>query len=141
MTSPDTFDPKSHQSPSIQLQPAPSQEESQGIARTPQDRLGHTRPDSTSAGIPYSLTPFFQEYNLDQLEPKTHTRLIMERTLAYGDRRELRWLFDRYGKNALREWVQASGARRLPWRRYNLWCVLFELPPAQRAERRGVWPY
>ena len=96
---------------------------------------------NTPAGIPRSLAPFFQEYDLDQLYPTEHSRLIVERTLDYGDRRELRWLLNRYGKSALREWVQALGARRLPWRRYNLWCVLLELPPAQRAERRGLWPY
>jgi len=78
---------------------------------TPRGPLGHTPADTTSAGIPRSLAPFFQEYDVDQLEPKEHSRLIIERTLAYGDRRELRWLFDRYGKGALREWVQASGAQ------------------------------
>jgi hypothetical protein len=112
--------------------------------QVPIDKQGHivdTPPDTTSVGIPRSLAPFFQEYALDQLDPHEHSRLIIERTLAYGDRRELRWLFDCYGKNTLREWVQALGARRLPWRRYNLWCVLLDLPPAQRAERRGVWPY
>ena len=98
-------------------------------------------PDSTPAGIPRSLAPCFQEYDLERLEPQAHSALIIERTLAFGDRRELCWLFERYGKNALREWVRESGARHLPWRRYNLWCVLLELPPAQRAERRGVWPY
>jgi hypothetical protein len=108
---------------------------------TPRGTSGHTPSDHTPAGIPRSLAPFFQEYNLDRLDPTEHSSLIVERTLAYGDRHELRWLLSRYGKSALREWVRASGARRLPWRRYNLWCVLFELPPARRAERRGVWPY
>ena len=36
-----------------------------------------------------------------------------------------------------------SGARLLPWRRYNLWCVLLELPPARRSRPEGqrIWPY
>jgi hypothetical protein len=103
---------------------------------TPRSPFGNT-----PAGIPRSLAPFFQEYDLDHLDTTEHSSLIIERTLAFGDRRELRWLLNRYGKSALREWVRASGARRLPWRRYNMWCVLMGLPPAQRAERRGVWPY
>ena len=108
---------------------------------TLQNSSGNTSSDHTPAGIPRSLTPFFQEYDLDRLDTAKHSSLIVERTLAFGDRRELRWLFDRYGKNTLRGWVQGSGARRLPWRRYNMWCVLLDLPPAQRSERRGLWPY
>jgi hypothetical protein len=130
-----------NRSPDSQQETATTRAGSNGGTRTPRDPLSNTPPGTTSAGIPRSLAPFFQEYDLDQLDPTEHSSLIVERTLAYGDRRELRWLFDRYGKGALREWVQDVGARRLPWRRYNLWCVLMGLPPAQRAERRGVWPY
>jgi len=94
--------------------------------------IDHRPAGATAAGIPRSLAPCFQEYNLEQLDPARHTELIIERVLAYGDRRELRWLFDRYGREQTTNWVQRLGALRLPWRRYNLWCVLLELPPAQR---------
>jgi hypothetical protein len=96
-----------------------------------------------SAGIPASLRPCFQEYEFERLDPVQHRELIVERTLAYGNRQELRWLFERYGRTYLAEWVQQSGARRLPWRRYNLWCVLLNLPPARRLRPKGtqIWPY
>jgi hypothetical protein len=100
----------------------------------------HTVP-LTAAGIPRSLAPCFQEYDLEALDPAQHGELIIERVLAYGDRHELRWLFGQYGRGPVRDWVRASGARRLPWRRYNLWCVLMDLPPARRSQRRGIWPY
>ena len=95
------------------------------------------------AGIPASLRACFQEYDFEQLDPAQHSDLIMERTLAYGSRPELRWLFDYYGRERLADWVQRLGARRLPWRRYNLWCVLLNLPPAQRLRPEGgrIWPY
>jgi hypothetical protein len=97
----------------------------------------------TPAGIPRSLTPCFQEYDIEQLDPARHGELIIERTLAYGDRQELRWLFERYGRATIAEWVQRLGIRRLPWRRYNLWCVLLGLPPARHLElkERRIWPY
>lgn len=95
----------------------------------------------TTSGIPRSLAPCFQEYDLEALDPAQHADLIIERVLAYGDRRELCWLFDRCGRDPLCKWVRASGARRLPWRRYNLWCVLMDLPPARRSQKRGIWPY
>ena len=98
---------------------------------------------ATAARIPASLRPCFQEYDFEQLDPTQHADLIIERTLAYGNRSELRWLFSRYGRPRLAGWVQRLGARRLPWRRYNLWCVLLDLPPARRLrpEGRRIWPY
>jgi hypothetical protein len=97
----------------------------------------------TAMSIPTSLRPCFQEYDFEQLDPTQHADLIIERTLAYGNRLELRWLFGRYGRPRLVGWVQRLGARRLPWRRYNLWCVLLGLPPARRLRPEGtrIWPY
>jgi hypothetical protein len=97
----------------------------------------------TAAGIPRSLAPCFQEYDLERLDPAQHGDLLIERVLAYGDRRELRWLFGWYGRARVTEWLRRFGARRLPWRRYNLWCVLLQLPPARhpRPEERRIWPY
>ena len=97
----------------------------------------------TAAGIPRSLVSCFQEYDLERLDPAQHANLVIERVLAYGDRRELGWLFDYYGHARVTDWVQRMGARRLPWRRYNLWCVLLSLPPAHRLrpESQRIWPY
>jgi hypothetical protein len=97
--------------------------------------------DETPAGLPRSLAPFFQEYDLETLDPVRHAELILERVLAYGDRRELRWLFGRYGECRIADWVRQLGARRLPWRRYNLWCVLLDLPPARhsRPADQRIW--
>ena len=97
----------------------------------------------TAAGIPRSLAPCFQEYDLEALDPAQHSDLLIERVLAHGDRRELRWLLSRSGRARVREWVRQFGARRLPWRRYNMWCVLLGLPPARRPrpEDQRIWPY
>lgn len=99
--------------------------------------------NTTAQGIPLSLAPWFQEYDLYQLDPATHQSLLIERTLAYGNRAELRWLFDTYGADQITAWVQRLGSRRLPWRRYNLWCVLLDLPPARRLrpEDQRLWPH
>jgi len=80
-----------------------------------------------AGGIPDSLAPCFQEYVFASLDPERHADLVIERVLTYGDRREVRWLFARLGRTRVREWVLHSGARRLPWRRFNLWCILLDL--------------
>lgn len=71
---------------------------------------------TTALGLPLSLKPFFQEYAFERIDPEEHWELVIERTLAYGDRRELRWLFERYGTGRLRDWVRRMGWRRLPRR-------------------------
>ena len=98
---------------------------------------------SAPAQTPDSLRPFFQEYKFEDLHPAQHGELVIERTLAYGNRVEIRWLFDTYGAAQITAWLARFGAQRLPWRRYNLWCVLLELPPAQRLrpEANRIWPY
>ncbi len=100
-----------------------------------------TEAEYTHTGIPRSLAPCFQEYDLETLDPAVHGDLILERVLARGDRRELRWLFRTYGQARVAEWVRKFGARRLPWRRYNLWCVLLDLGPARRPRERQIWPH
>ena len=101
------------------------------------------RDATTAAGIPCRLAPCFQEYDLEQLDPEEHSDLILERALAYGDRRALRWLWQRYRRDRIRAWVKRDGPRRLPWRRYTLWCVLLDLPraPHPRGEKQRIWPH
>jgi hypothetical protein len=91
--------------------------------------------------IPESTAAFFQEYPFEALDATTHARLIMERLLAFGNRSEIRWLFDTYGADAIRMWLEQDGERLLKRRRYELWRVLFDLPAHQIAEKRQAWPY
>ncbi len=93
--------------------------------------------------IPRSLVPCFQEYDFEKLEPSTHANLIIERVLAYGDRKEVRWLLKCYGQERVNEWLEYMGVRRLPWRRYNLWCVIFDIPhsPRYRTVEQRIWLY
>lgn len=90
--------------------------------------------------IPETSRPFFQEYDFEQLDPQRDGDLVIERLLAYGNRDEVRWLIGCYGKTRLRKWLSEAGARRLPRRRYRLWCVLLDVPASVR-ETNPIWPY
>ena len=68
-----------------------------------------------------------------------HADLLIERVLAYGDRRELRWLFQQFGRHRLTDWLQRLGSRRLPWRRYHMWCVLLDLSCSPHPGATGIW--
>lgn len=95
--------------------------------------------ERTRLGIPLSLRPFFQEYVLEDLDPERSAFTVIERTLAWGDLLELRWLFARYGRERLAEWVRQAGWRCLPRRRLKYWLGFFELRDYRHSER--IWPH
>ena len=96
----------------------------------------------TKSEIPSSTAPFFQEYRFDDLNAERHQRLVMERILAYGNRPEIRWVFKRYGRPAIEQWLQEDGCYMLPKYRYNFYCVILGLQPVEhpRAKKR-IWPH
>jgi hypothetical protein len=95
--------------------------------------------EQTPAGIPLSLRPFFQEYVLEDLDPERSAFTVIERTLAWGDLPELRWLFAQYGEERLAEWVRQAGWRFLPRRRLKYWLSFFALRDYKHGER--IWPH
>jgi hypothetical protein len=90
-------------------------------------------------GVPDTLRFAFQEYELEKLDPDEHAFTIIERTLTYGNKAELHWLFAYYGREQLVNWLEHGGWRTLPRRRLLLWTTYFNLKPF--PQRRGVWPH
>ncbi len=91
-------------------------------------------------GIPLSLRPCFQEYVLEKLDPERDAFTIIERTLALGCQPEIEWLFARYGRDRVREWVSWAGVGRLSRRRFRLWVNYLDIRD-YRQRRRGAWPH
>ena len=81
----------------------------------------------TGRGIPRSLAPFFQEYDLAELDPGRAQFAVIERTLRYGNRAELRWLFSRYPEAVITEWVARWGQSSLPPAHLAFWRLLLNL--------------
>ena len=71
--------------------------------------------------IPASLAPFFQEYDLEQLDRERSAHTIIERTLIFGNRAEIRWLFSFYSFEKIRDWVQRWGAMALNEPHRSFW--------------------
>lgn len=93
--------------------------------------------------LPESLAAAFQEYDFQTLDLDRDRDLIIERTLGAGDLAELRWLFSRFPREAIRSWVQHRGAARLPYRRFNLWRAVLDVQQFEhpRYWRQTAWPY
>jgi len=81
----------------------------------------------TARGIPRSLAPFFQEYCLDDLDPERARWTIIERTLRWGNRAEVRWLFRRYSQPVIADWVRHWGEHALPEAHLAFWRLLMGL--------------
>ena len=77
--------------------------------------------------IPITLAPFFQEYDITRLNPQKDSATIIERTLRYGSRAELRWLFAEFSRAQIREWVQLWGGFALPAPHLSFWRLVLEI--------------
>jgi hypothetical protein len=77
--------------------------------------------------IPSTLAPFFQEYELTHLDPQRDSATIIERTLQFGNRAELRWLFAQYSRAQITEWVRRFGNDRLPNPHRAFWRLVLEI--------------
>lgn len=79
--------------------------------------------------VPSSLAPFFQEYDLARLNPEKDAFTIIERTLQFGNRSELRWLFTVYSHEQIKNWVKRFGKDRLPEPHRTFWQIILEVNP------------
>jgi len=82
----------------------------------------------TTMRIPLLLAPFFQEYDLAQLDLARSRFTIIERVLQFGDRQEIRWLFTVYPKQEIKEWVSRWGDEALPEPHRTFWKLVLGIP-------------
>lgn len=79
------------------------------------------------SSIPSSLTPFFQEYCLEQLDLHDAANTIIERTLRFGNRTEIQWLFLTYSREEITAWVQRWGKYGFPEHHLTFWRMVLDL--------------
>ena len=77
--------------------------------------------------IPSTLAPFFQEYDLPHLDPRRDAATIIERTLQFGNRLEIRWLFTQYPRAQITAWVKHFGKDRLPNPHRTFWRLILDI--------------
>lgn len=77
--------------------------------------------------IPSTLAPFFQEYDLTKLRIQQDASTIIERTLRFGTRPELRWLFSTYSLEQVSHWVQQWGRFGLPEPHLSFWKLILDI--------------
>ena len=55
--------------------------------------------------LPPDVQRLFYRYHADRLDTETYQSLIIETVLADGEMDDWRWLFQTYGKDAVRDWL------------------------------------
>jgi hypothetical protein len=81
----------------------------------------------SAESIPQTLAPFFQEYTLERLDLQANSGLIIERTLQFGSRPELRWLFRHYSRLSIAEWIRSHAQEGLPEPHRAFWLTVLEI--------------
>jgi hypothetical protein len=84
-------------------------------------------PNTMVKSIPGTLAPFFQEYNLENLSIHQNAGTIIERTLRFGTRSELRWLFSIYTLEQVVRWVREWGSFGLPEPHLSFWKLILDI--------------
>jgi hypothetical protein len=97
--------------------------------------------EMTPNGIPVSLRPFFQDYALEDIDPKVDAFTVIERTLSRGNRRELRWLFYLYPREQIAEMVSYSGWWFIPRHRFYYWCNILNIVEYRKSDYQRLWPH
>ena len=77
--------------------------------------------------LPLTLAPFFQEYDFSALNPQKDAHTIIERVLQFGNRMEIRWLFQTYSRDEVKAWVKKYGNEKLPQPHRTFWQVVLEI--------------
>lgn len=77
--------------------------------------------------IPPTLAPFFQEYEFSKMSPQKDSHTIIERTLQFGNRSEIRWLFTVYSTEQITTWVKRFGKDKLPQPHRAFWQIVLEI--------------
>ena len=91
----------------------------------------HKNISQTTPHIPFSLAPFFQEYDLARLDLARAAGTIIERVLQYGNRAEIHWLFSVYSRQQITDWVRQWGGYALPEPHRSFWRLVLDFPEGE----------
>lgn len=95
----------------------------------------------TPNGLPVSLRPFFQDHQLEGVDLKKDAFTVIERTLSWGNRNELRWLFALYSRAQIAEMVSYSGWWLIPRRRFFYWLNVLSIAEYRKSDYQRIWPH
>jgi hypothetical protein len=88
---------------------------------------------SLNGMIPENLHPYFQEYDVKQIDLAEQADLVIQRILEFGDWEDLRWLFFTYRVKRVLLFLKQHGERWLCPPVFNYWCKLIRIRKWQKS--------
>ncbi len=79
--------------------------------------------------LPEFLKPYFWDVDFSELEVEKHKFLITKRVIDRGNSRDVHWVIDTYGLDAIREVVLKT--RDLSRKTAHFWALILDLDPKQ----------
>src|ERR1700722_10017515 len=81
--------------------------------------------------LPARLRPLFWDHHFSRLTWAADADLIISRVLVSGDWESVRWLQQKVGKEALRDWLLRRRGAGLSVRQLRFWELILGLPRRQ----------
>lgn len=97
--------------------------------------------------IPDSFGKYFWDTDVNKLDTGEHSEFIIERMLEFGDFEVLRWLFEVYPLNYIKDTLKKS--RTLSRKSANFWSIFLEVDKGDiecmkmsyQKEQEKIWKY
>lgn len=91
--------------------------------------------------LPKRLGFLFPEYDISKLNAGRDKTLVISRVLENGGQDEIKWLFKRYNRRELSDFIKEDGARLLGSRSLKLWSLVLRSRPKPVPEWRSdrIW--
>ena len=89
----------------------------------------------------------FWDVDPKKLDLKKHTDFIVGRILEYGDKPEVKWMFDNYEKSQIKKTLLEK--RGISRKSANYWALILDVPKDKilclnkqsQSELQKTWPY
>lgn len=91
--------------------------------------------------IPQSVLSYLHEYDPGTVNLEDHKWVLVERILQSGTREDVRWLFSRFPKEDIIDFLRRQGNHsRLSYVNLNFWLKFFNLPKPPK-QSNPIWNY
>ncbi|HAH32535.1 MAG TPA: hypothetical protein DCL44_09515 [Elusimicrobia bacterium] len=91
--------------------------------------------------LPKKLRFLFPEYDISKLNAGRDKTLVISRVLENGGLDEIKWVFKRYRRDELSDFIKEDGTRLLGSRSLRLWSLVLDAKPKPVPAWRnaGIW--
>lgn len=91
--------------------------------------------------LPKRLGPLFPEYEISKINAGRDKTLVISRVLENGGLDEIKWVFKRYSRGELSNFIEEDGGRLLGARSLRLWSLVLGTHPKPVPAWRnaGIW--